>query len=189
MSRAEAKQPRARVFEAPEETVEVRKRLRSPVKVQPPLMPLIDVMFTMMLFFVLCSSVKQDEGLIASTLPDKGGREDVAEKVPTVDIPVEVRPYGNGAVYSLPSIRRPGTSEIIRFDDEYKYAQVNPSPEAVPAEGLYQALNAYREKNNLTGETATIVIVPYGDVRWQYVVNAYNQAVRAKFKKIGFAPK
>jgi len=142
------------------------------VKVQPPLMPLIDVMFTMMLFFVLCSSTKQDEGLIAATLPEKGGRLNKAEEVPTVDIPIDVRSSGNGAIYSLPGM---GGGERLSFTDMYQYGSVNPRPDAGPPSGLFQALEAYRDRNKLTGDTATIVIRPTGDVRWQYVVNAYNQ--------------
>ena len=184
----ENRHARGHVFEATEETLAVRKRLRSPVKIQPPLMPLIDVMFTMMLFFVMCSSTKQDEGLIASTLPEKGGRLNKAEEVPTIDIPIDVRASGDGAVYFLPSIQNPGTNEHFSFQDTYSFDAANPRPGAGAPEGLYQALEAYRERNKLTGDTASIVIRPTGAVRWQYVVNVYNQAVRARFKKIGFAP-
>jgi biopolymer transport protein ExbD len=32
-----------------------------------------------------------------------------------------------------------------------------------------------------------VMIMPAVNVRWEHVVNAFNQAVRAKFKKIGFS--
>jgi biopolymer transport protein ExbD len=32
-----------------------------------------------------------------------------------------------------------------------------------------------------------VVIRPRGDVRWKYVIDVFNAAVHAKFKKIGFA--
>ena len=35
-------------------------------------------------------------------------------------------------------------------------------------------------------EAVPVVIVPNLDVAWEHVVDAFNQAVRAKFKKIGF---
>ena len=53
---------------------------------------------------------------------------------------------------------------------------------------LFAALESYRDTNRLAGDTVTVVIRPAADVPWEYVVDAYNQAVRAKFKKIGFSP-
>jgi biopolymer transport protein ExbD len=171
----EAKKAKTHVFEA-EEPMEVRKRLRSPVKVQPPLMPLIDVMFTLMLFFLLATHIRTQEGLIASSLPAKGGQENKAEAIPTVDIPIAIRSIGGG-----------GARYIFRgsaaFDD-----LPNQSDSNAAANGLFTALEQYRVTNKLTGDTATIIIQASADVPWQYVVDVYNQAVRAKFTKIGFAP-
>jgi biopolymer transport protein ExbD len=172
----EAHKAKTHVFEADEEELAVRKRLRSPVKVQPPLMPLIDVMFTLMLFFLLATHIRTAEGLIASSLPEKGGGDNAVEKVPTVDIPIDVRAIGAG-----------GARYIFRgsmnFDD-----LPTARDSGTAANGLFTALEQYRDTNRLTGDTATVVIRPTADVPWQYVVDVYNQAVRAKFKKIGFAP-
>ena len=50
------------------------------------------------------------------------------------------------------------------------------------------AYEALRKRRDQTGSAKTpVVIEPRGDVPWEHVVNAFNQAVRAKFKKIGFA--
>ena len=38
------------------------------------------------------------------------------------------------------------------------------------------------------GAETPVVIDPDPGVRWKYVVDAYNQAVHAKFKNIGFVP-
>ena len=57
-----------------------------------------------------------------------------------------------------------------------------------PANGIFRQLEQIREDLKLTADTGTVVIMPSGDVPWQYIVDVYNQAVRAKFKKIGFAP-
>jgi biopolymer transport protein ExbD len=174
----EAKKAKTHVFEADEEDLAVKKRLRSPVKVQPPLMPLIDVMFTLMLFFLLATHIRTAEGLIASSLPEKGGSSNSVERVPTVDIPIDVRSVGGaggGARYIFRG--------SMAFDDTPSSGDANAA-----SNGLFRALEQYRDTNHLTGDTATIVIRATGDVPWQYVVDAYNQAVRAKFSKIGFAP-
>ena len=176
----EAKKTTARVFEA-EEPLHVRKRLRSPVKFQPPLMPLIDVMFTLMLFFLLATTLRQQEGLIASTLPDKGGMQDKGEAVPTIDIPIVVRSLGGGgARYMFPN-----TQDHLYFDDVPGAGGADANG---PANGVFRTLEAIREQLKLTPDTATIVICPDQFVSWEHVVDVYNQAVRAKFKKIGFAP-
>ena len=173
------KHAKTRVFEADEENLHVRKRLRTPVKFQPPLMPLIDVMFTLMLFFLLSTTIRQQEGLIASTLPEKGGFENKAESVPTIDIPIDVRAVAGGARYIFP-----GTQNRMAFDDIPNSGR---DPNGA-ANGVFRTLEDIRDQLKLTPETATIVIRPTADVPWQYVVEVYNQAVRAKFKKIGFQP-
>jgi biopolymer transport protein ExbD len=170
----EANRAKTRVFEA-DEPLPVRKRLHAPVKVQPPLMPLIDVMFTLMIFFLLATHMRTQEGLIASSLPDEGGQKN-QDIVPTVNIPIAVRSIGGG-----------GARYILRgsmvFDEIPGRADSNGT-----ANALFAALEQFRDTNKLTGDTATVVIQAAADVPWQNVVDVYNQAVRAKFKKIGFAP-
>jgi len=170
----EARKTTTHVFEA-EEPLHVRKRLRTPVKFQPPLMPLIDVMFTLMLFFLLATTVRQQEGLIACTLPEKGGNVDAPEKVPTVDVPIEVRAIGGGGARYFTRTGQP-------IDDFAGRGESN-----VAATAIFQYLEACRK--DLNPETTNIVICPTADVAWQYVVQVYNQAIRAKFTKVGFAPK
>jgi biopolymer transport protein ExbD len=170
----EAHKTRTRVFEA-DEPLPVRKRLRVPVKFQPPLMPLIDVMFTLMLFFLIASTFRQQEGLIASTLPGKGGPVDAPEPVLTLDIPIYVQAIGGGGA-------RYSTETGQTFDD-YVGRDSNSA-----ASGVYDYL-ASRRKGLPTPENSQVIISPTGNVPWQYVVQVYNQAVRAKFVKVGFAPR
>jgi biopolymer transport protein ExbD len=169
----EAHKTKTRVFEA-DEPLPVRKRLRTPVKFQPPLMPLIDVMFTLMLFFLVGTTIRQQEGLIASNLPEKGGNVDAPEKVPTVDVPVTIRAIGGGGA-------RYFTKTGQTFDD-FVGRDSNSA-----ASGVFQYLESAR-KGLAQPENSQVVISPTGNVPWQYVVQVYNQAVRAKFAKVGFAP-
>ena len=176
----EAKKQTTHVFEA-DEPLAVRKRLRVPVKFQPPLMPLIDVMFTLMLFFLVASTIRQNEGLIAGTLPDMGGREDKPSDIPTVDVPILIRSLGGGgARYMFPN-----TSNHVYFDD---IPGAGGSDANGPANGVFRTLEEIRDQLKLTPDSTNIVISPAQDVPWECVVDVYNQAVRAKFKKIGFAP-
>jgi tRNA-dihydrouridine synthase len=50
---------------------------------------------------------------------------------------------------------------------------------------LYDRLMA--RKKRVASDKIPVVIKSRAGVRWRYVVEAFNQAVRAKFKNIGFA--
>jgi hypothetical protein len=44
------------------------------------------------------------------------------------------------------------------------------------------------QKSGAKADEAPVFISPTRDVRWAFVVEAFNQAVRARFKNIGFMP-
>lgn len=132
--------------------------------IQPPLTPMIDVTFQLLLYFLLTSTFRQDEGQIPGSLPQSGGAS--AEKVPFQPVRIVIAPEGPGR-------------EHARFTvDNY--------PPTADANEFY----AYLEKRASQGskDEIPVLIQSNGFVRWKYVVEAFNQAVRAKFKKIGFAP-
>ncbi|HDZ20535.1 hypothetical protein LCGC14_0471170 [marine sediment metagenome] len=128
---------------------------------QPPLTPMIDVTFLLLVFFILTFTFRQMEGQLPGALP----RPDVPwTAMDTLRRPIHLRihPAGAaGAVYELT-----GAAEAIT------------SPHA-----LHAALLARRRI--LTGRTP-VSIEPAGNVRWQYAVEALNQAVRAGFNTISF---
>jgi len=53
------------------------------------------------------------------------------------------------------------------------------------AQSLYFKLMGLKQGG---GEKVPVIIEPLADVPWQYVLEAYNQAVRAKFLTVSFAP-
>ena len=142
-----------------------RQRAESPPKMQPPLTPMIDVTFQLLLFFILTFTFRSAEGLIPGTLPEgEQGRQAVGveESIYIILRPADVH-TGLGVVYEMKGRNLP-------LHD---------------AQALYVALQARRDA--LQSTDIPVVIEPGGDVLWEHVVNAFNQAVRAKFKKIGFA--
>ncbi len=138
------------------------KRERPKPKMQPPLTPMIDVTFQLLLFFLLTMTFRQAEGIIPGSLPRQGAVGQETE-VPLEKITISVRPQGDAALFEVGGIEV-GTS----------------SPEQ-----LYQQLVGKREAIGST--KPPVEIRPSGDVAWAHVVNAYNQALRAKFENIGFA--
>ena len=143
-----------------------RARLpRSKTKLQPPLTPMIDVTFQLLLFFLLTTTFRQQEGQLPGTLPQIGGIT-AGQVVELQPIRIMLHPVGAdraGCIYEVS-----GLAVAIDSPDQ-----------------LYQAMIA-RQKA-VGSDEIPIIIQPRIDVRWRYVVEAFNQAIHAKFKNIGFA--
>ena len=120
--------------------------------------------FQLLLFFLLTFTFREAEGLIPGTLPQ--GDIGMADITDLPMIYVKVHPDPNNAVGAIYLIK--GQNVAIRHAGE-----------------LYRILEG--EKRVTGSANRPVVIEPRGDVRWEHVVNAFNQAVRAKYKKIGFA--
>jgi biopolymer transport protein ExbD len=143
-----------------------KKRGSQPVKPELNVIPLVDVMFMMILFFVLGTRFRQNEGQIPATLPKVDAAAQASETTPEeVPKPVNVRVSsdGSGAV-------------------SYQVAGI-PTTITDPQE-LYDKLAGMRA--NL-GDKGAVIIQPTTDTKWQYAVEVFNQAVRAQYKSIGFS--
>lgn len=151
-------------------TVEHRKKRHAPPppKYQPNLTPLIDVLFLLLLFFLLGTKFRQEEGQIPSSLPQLGSSAQRAlESALPPQVRLSVDPQGaanENATYTLAGSALP----ILTPDD------------------LYKKLAALRETYGPAADDTPVIINARGDVRWEYVVEAFNQAARAKFKNIAF---
>ena len=145
--------------------VSARKKRELPKpKMQPPLTPMIDVTFQLLLFFLLTMTFRAAEGQLLGTLPAKGG-PDFVDPSAVIPIRIVIRPIGamrNGAMYEMGNI-------AIKND---------------PKELSRKLLSVAKSRDT---EKTPIEIRPREDVRWRFVLEAYNQAVKAKFKNIHFA--
>ncbi len=141
---------------------ERKRRAPRRTKLQPPLTPMIDVTFQLLLYFLLTSTFRPDEGQIPGTLPARGAGA-VAKDNPLPRVRIVLRPRG--------ADRRQVQYEVDRITVDRE-------------EELYRVLLGRRKV--VTAE-APVEIRPDAYVRWDYVVAAFNAAVRAKFKNIGFA--
>ena len=127
---------------------------------RPSLTPLIDVTFLLLLFFLLTFTFRQAEGLIPGTLPGRGPDGMLIPDPIVVDV---VRPLdttrADAGVFFI---------EGERFDT---------------SEGLYNRLTKMQQRI-----TRPVKIKPSRGVRWEHVVDAFSQAVRAKCENVGFSP-
>jgi len=130
-------------------------------KLQPPMTPMIDVTFQLLLFFLLTCEFRESEGVIPGTLAG-GPHPDVVLPDP---IQIRLRPS---------------------FDRQSAFYEMT---------GVFTAITSVRElgdllrlrQEQLGSREAPVVIYPNPDVPWGFVVEAFNQAKRARFSKIGFA--
>jgi len=142
------------------------KRGRPKPKMSPPLTPMIDVTFLLLLYFLLTMNFRQAEGQIPGSLPKQGTAGISIQNELKLPVYIELRPTGvinEGVVYEMIGIQG-----LMRDPQE-----------------LYDRLMA--RKKRVASDEIPVVIKVRAGVRWQYVVEAFNQAVRAKFKNIGFA--
>ena len=154
--------PVTRTAEHQEAVLPRKRRLRPQPRMQPLLTPMVDVAFQMLLFFLLTSCFRPPEGHIPGTLPQEQGRGGGAvDQAIVKPLRITLRPGEGGVLYEIGGL--PAT--------------------VTEPEGLYQALRARQQAYG--SDEVPVIIQPRWDVPWQYVVEADNQAHRAKFKTIG----
>lgn len=144
--------------------VSMRKRRGTPkAKLQPPLTPMIDVTFLLLLYFILTAEFRPNEGPIPGTLPQESKAVSAAKFQP---IEVTIHPVAN-------------SREICEFEMSGSLERLtNP-------EELYLQLRG--RKDRIGSDEVPVIIVPLPGIRWGFVVEAYNQAYRAQFKTITFS--
>jgi biopolymer transport protein ExbD len=176
-----------------EETVHyasIRKRRGRPkAKIQPPLTPMIDVTFQLLLFFLLAATFRSESN-IPGSIPKQGA----LTGPPTVEImPVEVIVRQRGIGQDSTPVYGVKVQAIAMLDvaDDLSV----PRQRETAAKQLYEEL---KKRHAAAGDPKVPAIIrpevdlervaagEYQYVRWQYVAEAYNQAVRAGFKEIGF---
>jgi biopolymer transport protein ExbD len=131
----------------------------------------LDMSFCLLTFLILSASFALGEGVLTSNLPGDGSSAVVVptETPPTSDAPQFV-------VFVAAVDRTNCRIEVENYPDK---------PASFTA--LTQMLQ--RLGANAKGETdpdARVIIQAEAGVRWDHVLNAFNAAVRARFKNIAF---
>ena len=141
-----------------------RSKQRPTRAIQPPLTPMIDVTFLLLVFFLLTCQFRVAEGQILAKLPDISG-PDVAPALKTKPIDIKLVAVGeSGARWEVSG----GGGD---------------AHSGMELRGILVRLRAEYADDNLPA----VLIKPNRNVRWEHTVEAYNQAVIAEFKKIAFA--
>lgn len=147
--------------------IPLRKQRKKKTVLQPPLTPMIDVTFLLLVYFLVTAEFREAEGQIPGSLPNISG--------PTERKPVDVQPLRLTLVPDGPS------NVGVEYQFETRQGDRTPLTLTSP-QRLYQELHTRK-----TDSDPPLFIQVQPQVRWQHVVEAFNQATRAKYEQIGFA--
>ena len=139
-------------------------RAKGKPKLQPPLTPMIDVIFQLLIFFLLTMTFRAEEGQIPGSLPQEGGIA-AGTQVELEPLVIEIKPWGS--------------------DRSRCRYEVTGRP--IPLEEPGQLYEVLRQRKEEMGQDEPVIMRPAPNVPWHYVVEAINQAVRAEYTKIGYA--
>lgn len=142
-----------------------RTRREDPPKMQPPMTPMIDCIFQLLLFFLLTPSFSANEGYLTTNLPQaEGPNMGLQKHLERVKIGLEaVDPSSENVSITL--------NDTQSLGDNFA--------------GLFGALDAYRDQGIAADHP--VLIAPNMDVRHKWVVRAFDMAVAARFTNIQFA--
>lgn len=134
---------------------------------------MIDVVFQLLIYFVVTSNFAVGEGIITAKLPTGPGTPQPENKPPNKPLKIVVKSGGAiGTGYSVHIEDVAGRpSSFAELGDTLIQLQYDPT----------RGLNGFFKPDN------PVIIKPGASVRWQHVVNAFNAAVRARYSNVSFA--
>ena len=141
-------------------------RTREKVKIQPPMTPMIDCIFQLLIFFMLMPTFQSREGYLTTNLPRDQGPNPIPKQEILERIKIELLDEGNE-----------GEGVSIVLNDTQSLGD--------NFEGLRAALEGYRAQG--LQPTHPVLISPTMAVRHKFVVRAFDAAVTARFTSIHFA--
>lgn len=128
------------------------------------IVPLVDVTFLLMIFFVIAGAFERWEGVFESKFPRTQGG--VSAPLPLTPVTLRVQSTGPGADEFTVTIDGLSSKTQI-FDD-------------------LTAMLRDLQQNPAYSTDTPVVIVADPRVRWDHVVNAWNSAVRAGYTSVVF---
>ena len=125
---------------------------------------MIDVVFLLLIYFVITANFTIDEGTLLATMPGNSAQDQPQDDLdPPVNIEITSADDGVTCMISVKG---------QRFT----------SATAVAGHLIGQVQGGRMKKDDI------VQIKPQGHVRWQHVVNVFNACVSAELENVGFAP-
>ncbi|MDD4890097.1 MAG: biopolymer transporter ExbD [Phycisphaerae bacterium] len=140
---------------------EKKKRGKRPAEMEINMTPLIDVLFMLMLFFLLGTRFAASEGALASKMPQLGTGGPAPAQPP---ININIAESG-------------GSPQVM----------VNSRPTEIKE--VYRAMKDIRDASGGTAQASKVFIKPEKNVSWNYVLQVYNSVKRAGFEEVNWSGK
>lgn len=131
---------------------------------------MIDVIFLLLIYFVITANFVENEGVLVAKLPAGTGTVAPPDELPPQNIDIHLTSYDTTGVL----IQVGGAAEFHSFAELTAYLI---SIQNDPAKG----------RNGWADVTSPVTIKPAGGVRWNHVVNAFNSSFSAGYSSIAFA--
>jgi len=132
---------------------------------------MIDVIFLLMIYFVITASFAIDEGLLTAKLPEGTGQPTPKPKTPERPIRIRLSPLALPTEYRIELVGFASSPRDFRELAEtlsgIQFNKKNPS-------------GSFKPDNQ-------VIIEPTARVRWQHVVNAFNAAIKARYTNVAFS--
>jgi biopolymer transport protein ExbD len=149
-----------------------RRRSKKASSTQLNLTSMIDVIFLLLIYFVITATFTPDEGVITTKLPAQDGMSSI----------------------QLPKPPKRPLNIVVSTAGQYGYrVHIEGIPQS-PADftHLRRILSElqYAPKRSRSGpypDDTPVMIKPDGTARWQHVVNAFNAAIGAQYSNVSFA--
>jgi len=125
---------------------------------------MIDVVFLLLIYFVITANFIIDEGTLLATMPGNSA-ERPTDAPPDPPIQIDLTSSDDGVTYNI-------MVNGQRIENATSLA----------------AFMTNRVQSAQMASDDIVQIKPQGVVRWQHVVNVFNACVTAKLENVGFAP-
>jgi biopolymer transport protein ExbD len=136
-------------------------RRPSPMRLN--LTAMIDVVFQLLIYFVVTASFSQGEGVLKARLPGEGQGSALGPPPPSAQLTVRVASTGTYA---------------------YRLAI---EPGGLTPSSFHELADTLERLKGVYGPDTPVIIQPDRALRWQHVVSAFNAAVRARYDNVAFA--
>ena len=135
--------------------------------------PMIDVVFQLLIYFLVATNFALGEQIFRLDLPERGGSAADADPFELEEEPLRIR-----------------VSSVGLDDSEISLSIEGPYPDPADCDELERFLESSleRESGALFRADHPIMIIPTPTTRWEHVVATFNAAVRSGFRSVVFSP-
>jgi len=132
--------------------------------------PMIDIVFLLLMYFLLVGEFLPPEGLFEIDLPRPLDQPQPAQAIalPQPPVRIEVRSTGDGAAEYAIALSGAIQRDVSSYDQ------------------LHIALESARGR--LLASDQAFIIAPRGETRWEHTLGVFNAVLRAGYERIRFAP-